>query len=166
MPSETSSQISNATNGIEPPRGHGIAKEEVLRILIVDKVAQHIVRRESAPFRHGIGIVRAVLKDRDALLAQEVLLPLLRVRAHVNRDLIAERRAQNADTQPQIARGADMQMILREERAEGTRCKNAVVVALLDKSARKGNILGILEHLVAAAARLDAAGNGQVAVAL
>ena len=129
-------------------------------------MAQHIVRRESAPLRHGIGIVRAVFKNRDALLAQEVLLPLLRVRAHVDRDLVAERRAQNADAQPQIARGADMQMILREERAEGARCKNTVVIALLDKSARKGNILGVLEHLVAAAARLDAAGNGQVAVAL
>nr|WP_277949780.1 hypothetical protein [Serratia marcescens] len=28
MPSETSSQISNATNGIEPPRGHISIKAE------------------------------------------------------------------------------------------------------------------------------------------
>ncbi len=39
MPSETSSQISNATNGIEPPRGHvsiKASKDGVLRQVVPD----------------------------------------------------------------------------------------------------------------------------------
>ncbi len=36
MPSETSSQISNATNGIEPPRGYISIKDGILRQVVPD----------------------------------------------------------------------------------------------------------------------------------
>ena len=39
MPSETSSQISNATNGIEPPRGHvsiKASKDGILKQVVPD----------------------------------------------------------------------------------------------------------------------------------
>ena len=84
----------------------------------------------------------------------------------MDRDLIAKRRAHDADAQPQVARGADVQAVAREEGAKRARRENAVVVALLDQPVRKRDILGVLQHLVAAAARLDAARDRQVAVAL
>ena len=122
---------------LEPPRSHSVAEEEVDRVFIVDKIAFRVLRRALAALLHGVGVVRAVFEHRYALCAQQVLFPLPRVRAHVDRDSVAERRAHDADAQPQIARRTDVQLILREKVAERARGKHAVVVARLDQPVRK-----------------------------
>ena len=138
----------------EPARRRGIAEEEVAGIFIVNEVAHRVLRCAFSSLCDRIGVVRTVFEHCYALFAQKVLLPLLRVRAHVDRDLIAERRAEDADAQPQIACGADMQAVAREERAERLCRKDAVVVAPLNEPVRKRDILSVLQDLVAAAARL------------
>lgn len=82
-------------------------------------------------------IACAVFEHRYALCAQQVLFPLPRVRAHVDRDPVAERRAHDADAQAQITRRADVQLILREKVAERARGKHAVIIAHLDQPVRK-----------------------------
>ncbi len=151
---------------LEAARRHGIAEEKVAGIFIVNKIAHRVARGERAPLRHRAGIVGGVLLHRHALCAQEILFPRPCVRAHVDRDLIAQRRAHDADAQPEVARGADMEAVAGEKVAEGLCGKDAVIVPHFDQAVGKRQLLGVPEDLIAAAARLDAAGDGKIRVAL
>ena len=85
-----------------------ISHEEVARSLVVHEIAHGIGFRCAASLEHSAGEVVVVLDDLDALRAQEVFLPLLRIGGHVHTDTEAEGGAHDADREREVARRADL----------------------------------------------------------
>ncbi|MOA08057.1 hypothetical protein D3C78_1277930 [compost metagenome] len=80
--------------------------------------------------------------------------------------LEAEPGAHDADGQAEVAGGADRDPVLAEEPARLVAVQGFVAVAAADQPGTQGQVFGVLEHLVDAAASLDRAGDGQLVVGL
>ncbi len=118
------------------------------------------------PLGHRDAVVAGVFDHGHAMGAQPVLLPLAGVGGHVHRGLEAQARTDDADRQAEIAGRADSDLVAREEGAHRVAGEAGVVVIQRQQAGRQRQVFGVLEHLVDAAARLDRAGDRQVAVAL
>ena len=88
---------------LEPFRRHRVAQEQLGRVLVVDEVAAGVGLGLAAALLDRDAVVRLVLHHRHAAGAQPVLLPLPRIRRHVDAGLEAELRAHDADRQPEVA---------------------------------------------------------------
>ncbi|MCY1522966.1 hypothetical protein D9M68_578470 [compost metagenome] len=143
-----------------------VAEEQMGRVLVVHKVAGGVACGLSAPLLHRDAVVRLVLYDRHPIRSQPVLLPLSCVRRHVHGRLEAELGAHDADGEPQVACGADRDLVLAEELASRIGCEGFVAIADADQPSLQGKILRMLEHFMDATARLDRSGDGQIAVRL
>ena len=152
--------------GLQAAGGDGVAAEQVDRALVVDEVARRVGVGGSPALTHGARVVVGVLDNLDALFAQQVLLPLLGVGRHVHDRAEPERGARDADRQAQVPGRADLDGVASEELPRGGSGERGVVVADADEAGFQGEVLGMLEHLVDAAARLHGASYGQMAVHL
>ncbi|MNQ80171.1 hypothetical protein D3C85_951370 [compost metagenome] len=137
-----------------------------MRVFIVDEVAGRIAFRLLASRFHGHAVVGRVLDDGDAVAAQFVLLPLPRVGRHVDGGTKAQARAHDADRQTQVARRADGDRILAEKRPYGVAGQQAVIIAVFQQTRVQRQHFRVFQHFIDAAARLDRAGNGQMAILL
>ena len=146
--------------------GHGIAQEQVDGFLVVHKVAHGVGVGELAALGHGLGVVVGILNDFNALAAQQVFLPLAGVGGHVHLDLEADGGAADADGQAQVAGGAHLHGVLVEECAHLVAAQLLVVVSHFQLASCNGQILGVFQHLIDAAAGLDRACHRQMAVHL
>ena len=79
-------------------------------------------------------------------------------------DAKAEAGAHDADGHAEVAGGAHRDAVLTEEVAELVREQLAIVVLFAEQAGLDRQPLGMGQHLVDAAARLDGAGDGQMAV--
>ena len=150
--------------GVQPLGGHGVAQEEGDGFLVVHKIAGGVGLGALPPLLHGAGVVVGILDDLHALAPQQVLLPLLRVGAHVDDDPEAQGGAHDADGEAQVARGADLHGVAAQELLHGLPGKGGVVVRHGDLPGGQGQILCVLQNFIDAAAGLDGPGDVQMAV--
>ena len=143
----------------------GVAHEQIPRAFIIDEVGVGLLRF-LAPRGDGLAVIPAVLHDLRAPGAQQVLLPLLGIRRHVHGDAKAEPRAHDADAEPQIAGGAHHDLLAGQQVSYLITLEGAVVVFLMQQPCVNGETLGMLEHFMDAAARLDRTRDGQGVVTL
>ncbi len=151
---------------LEPFRRDRVAQEQMRRVLVIDEIAAGVGLGLAASLLDRDAVVRFVLDHGHAAGAQLVLLPLPRVRRHVDAGLEAELGAHDADRQPEVAGRADRDLVLAKELTRGVARQHLVAVARADQSGLQREVLGMLEHLVDAAARLDRARDRQFVVGL
>ncbi|MDT4872646.1 hypothetical protein FQZ97_1078430 [compost metagenome] len=147
-------------------RGDGIAEEQAGRVFIVDEVAARIGAGLLAPLGHRDAVVAGVLDHADAVGAQLVLLPLAGIGGHVHRGLKTQACADDANRQAEIAGRADGDLVAAEEGPGRVAVEHAVIVGWLQQACGQRQLLGMFEHFIDAATRLDRTGDGQVAVLL
>ena len=121
---------------VQPLGGHGVAQEEGDGFLIVHKIAGGVGLGALPPLLHGAGVVVGILDDLHALAPQQVLLPLLRIGAHVDDDPEAQGGAHDADGEAQVARGAHLHGVAAQELLHVLIGKGGVVVLLGFPAAR------------------------------
>ena len=130
-------------------RGDGISQEQRGRVLIIHKVAEGILRRLLPAFLHGFAVIGSIFDDLDAFGTEQVLFPLAGIRRHVHRHAVTDCSAHDADTEPQISCGTDMNGVLPEERPGSRRVKYGIIV--FQNAVRQCQFLGVLQDFVNAA---------------
>lgn len=143
-----------------------IAQEEVLGIFIVNEVAHRVGIGVLAPLIDGSAVVIGIFNDRDAAAAEQVFLPLFGIGRHVDDDFEADFGTHDADAHAQIAGTADLDGVLAEEIAEFRFCQDSVVIGRLQFPGLDGQVFGMFQDFINAAAGFDRTRNGQVAVHL
>ena len=152
--------------GTRTLRRDGVAEEEVLRVLVVHKIALRVGVGLRAPLLDRLAVVRVVLYDLHAVAAQQRLLPRARVGGHVDDCVVADGGAHYADAEAEVAGRADLHRVLREEFPRLVRRELFIRIALAQQAVLERQLLSVLEHLVDAAAGLYRARYRQVAVHL
>lgn len=150
----------------QPAGGDGVAQEQADRVLVVDEVGARVAGRLRAAAGDGRRVVARVLDDADAAGAQEVLLPRPRVGGHVHARPEAQPRGHDADRQPQVAGRADGHLVAGEQGSRVGGGERPVVAGGRQDARLDRHLLGVLQHLVDAAAGLDRAADRQLAVEL
>jgi hypothetical protein len=79
----------------------------------------------------------------------------------VDGDAKAEAGAHDADGEAEVAGRPHRDAVLAEEVAELVREQRAIVIRLAQQPSLDGQVFGMGQHLVDAAARLDGAGDGR-----
>ncbi|MNQ97584.1 hypothetical protein D3C85_1132400 [compost metagenome] len=145
---------------------HGVTEEQVQRVFIIDKMAVRVGLGLLAPLLHRHAVVGAVLTHLDTAGAQAILLPLAGIGGHVHRGLEAQARTDDADRQAQVAGGADRHTVLAKKGPGLIAVELGVAIARLQQATGQGQVFGVLEHFIDAAAGLDRTGNWQQVVGL
>ena len=149
------------------PRGSDrITEEERHRVLVIYEIARRIPVRIPASLEHGLRVVILILDDLYALAAQQILLPLPRVRGHVDLDFEPEECAHDAYREPQVSGRSDLHRVAAEEFSEIVIGEPLVIVLFGDHSRLESEVFGMLQNFVDASSGLDRAGDRQMAVHL
>ena len=143
-----------------------ITQEQILGVFIVHEIAHGIGIRLGATLLDSLAVVCLILDDLHAVGAQQIFFPLFGVHAHVDDDLVAHRCRCNADGHTQIAGGTHLHGVFAEKFPHFGGGQLGVIVGLLQQTGLHGQIFGVLEHLIDAAAGLYRTGDGQMAVLL
>ena len=99
----------------EPFPGHRIPKKQIIRVLIIHKIAFRIRIRKLPPLDHGSSVVVCIFLNGNSSGAQQLLLPLLCICRHVHNGLIAKCGTHNADAHSKIPRGSDLYLIFSKK---------------------------------------------------
>ena len=99
----------------EPFSGHRIPKKQILRVLIIHKIAFRIRIRKLPPLDHGSSVVICIFLNGNSSGAQQLLLPLLCICRHVHNGLIAKCGTHNADAHSKIPRRSNLYLIFSKK---------------------------------------------------
>src|SRR5699024_8600029 len=92
-----------------------ISKKQVSGIFIIYKITFLILIGKFSPCCHCLPVIGLIFPYFRAVASQQILLPLLCVRGHMDDYLITEDCADNSDAQSEITRGAHLNGIVSKK---------------------------------------------------